>query len=142
MFIFSPEKKAMENEFGYERICRCALNLALGYKPAIAAALIDHLGSAADVMKLDREELEDILGPFSVEDKLTDRDGLLEKAEKELREAARYGAVFLHAGDAAYPALLRECEDAPIGFYCRSCSAPEEIFARKGNPFFSFKRHG
>ena len=132
---FRLKKKAMENEFGYERICRCALNLALGYKPAIAAALIDHLGSAADVMKLDREELEDILGPFSVEDRLTDRDGLLEKAEKELREAARYGAVFLHAGDTAYPALLRECEDAPIGFYCRSCSAPEEVFAQR--PFIS-----
>lgn len=122
-------------DIDYERLCRCALNLTLGFKPAVAAALIEHLGSAAAVMELGRDELVEILGPFAPETRLESKDILLGRAEKELKTASSCGAQFLHTGDAAYPELLKECEDAPVGFYFRSCSPPEEVFM--GRPFIS-----
>ena len=105
--------------FSEEKICLCALNKIFGYEPRIASALLECFGGAAPVFKLDRDALVQVLGPGS---KYTDRicAKSLDMAAEELEEAWKLGVEFRGRGEAGYPALLAECEDAPAGLYVRS----------------------
>lgn len=111
-----------------EKICTCALNRIFGYEPRIAVALLDCLGSAEAVFRLDNEKLGEILGPFSGYPAKINAEAV-RCARKELEEAEKLGIAFIGRGDDAYPEMLRECEDSPAGLYVRSpspltCLAP------------------
>lgn len=110
-----------------ERVCLCALNRIFGFVPQKGFRLYQYAGSAAAIFGLDPEELRECLGPHAA---LADRIGLaaLEAAEKELSALETTGARFIGIGDDAYPDLLRECEDPPLGLYIRSETPPEQLF--------------
>lgn len=118
----------MDNFFS-ESVCAIALNRIFGFEPQIANSLIDNLGSAAAVFRLDREERTSLFGPFNkYTDKITTAE--LESAQREWEKLTRDGVQFVLRTDAAYPALLRECPDAPVMLYVRSDTAAEDIFNR------------
>ena len=105
----------------------CALNRIFGYAPRIASALLDCFGSAAPVFRMGKDELREVLGPGSkYAAEICARS--LDMAAAELEEAGRMGVEFRGRGEAGYPALLAECEDAPAGLYVRS-DAPSACLA-------------
>ncbi|MBO4263862.1 MAG: DNA-processing protein DprA, partial [Bacteroidales bacterium] len=111
----------MENEL----LCSLALNAAFGYEPHISRRLIDHLGSAAAVFALTPAERAGLLGPKAA----LLHEGLLEKARQEWQRIEGLGCRFVPLTDPAFPPLLKECPDAPVGLYVRSETPPERLFA-------------
>lgn len=104
-----------------------ALNKIFGFKPAVALTLVENLGSAAAVFAMSEEQKQQIMGPWSAcRDQLNKAS--VDWADGELSRIEALGHRFIHVGDDCYPALLRECEDAPLGLYFRGCSPPEEVF--------------
>ena len=102
-----------------EKACLCALGKIFGFKPRIALAMIEHLGSAREVFKLRRDSLELLLGPHS---QYTDviRKSVVYEACKELEIYEKQHIDFVGWTDDFYPALLKECPDAPVGLYVKS----------------------
>ncbi len=113
-----------------ETACWCALNRIFGFEPKAGHALVEQAGSASGVFGMDEEQLGEILGPFS-----RFRSGIREEAvrqsKEELLRLEASGCRFLAFSDSAYPSLLKECEDPPMGLYYMGVSDPGEIF---GNP--------
>ena len=103
-----------------ERICACALGQTFGYKPVIARSIVEQLGSAAAAFDLDREQRTRIGIP----------DGAEERAARELERLEKRGCRFLAFREPGFPALLRDCPDAPAGLYVRSETPPEALFNR------------
>ena len=117
-------------EITREKACRCALNRIFGFEPKIASALISHLGSATEVFSLTPHETDLLLGPHSkYRGRLTPT--AVDEAVCELERLAREGIYFVGHGEAGYPPLLDECEDAPAGLYIRSSSLPENLWKRR-----------
>ncbi len=113
-----------------ERIAACALNMIFGYEPRLGKALLEAVGSAAGIFEMDREGLRSLTGPqHRWLDQLT--PAALEEAERELEKCAAAGARFIALSDPAYPALLRECEDPPLGLYFKGTDPPEEVFGER-----------
>lgn len=115
-----------------ETASACALNRIFGFEPKIAAALLEHFGSATEVMKLTPKDQELLLGPYSKYAGMIG-PGAVEEAAKELDELAKKDIYFLEQTQETYPALLKECEDAPIGLYIRSRTPAESLFLPKQN---------
>ena len=110
-----------------EKACLCALNRIFGFSPKTGLALISHTGSAAEVFRLGREELENLLGPGSrYKGKLTWK--AVEEASEELASLERRGIGFIGWTEDDYPSLLHECEDAPVGLYVRSRTPMNELW--------------
>lgn len=119
----------MEKDYT-EKVCVCALNRAFGFEPSVSHSLIATAGSAWGAFHLSEGEKAELLGPFSkIAQFLTERE--LEKADIELESLKRKGCGFMTAADPGYPELLRECDDAPVGLYYRSCEPPEKVFNRR-----------
>ena len=113
-----------------ERAALCALNRIFGYEPNLTHRILDTLGTASALFALDRRGREDLMGPFCKHlDEISERE--VERSAQELERLAQHGCRFLGITDPDYPALLRECEDAPAGLYIRSESAPGTIFSGK-----------
>ena len=115
-----------------ETASACALNRIFGFEPKIASALLEHFGSATDVMKLTPKDQELLLGPYSKYAGMIG-PGAVEQAAKELDELAKKDIYFLEQTQETYPALLKECEDAPIGLYIRSRTPAQSLFQPKQN---------
>lgn len=110
-----------------ERVCICALNRILGFEPKTAHRLIGVTGSASAAFSLTAGEKLEILGPYSkISSLLNERE--IRYSEEELARLRDAGCDFITMADRGYPELLKECEDAPLGLYFRSCSTPEEVF--------------
>ncbi len=111
-----------------EKICSCALNRIFGFSPKTGLALISHIGCASDVFKLTNDDLERLLGAYS---KYRGQIcwAAADNAEKELEKLERSGIEFIGYTENNYPALLLECEDAPIGLYIRSRTPLDELWA-------------
>ena len=113
-----------------ELIAACALNAVFGYEPRLGRALLEAVGSAAGIFGMGRDEMRRLTGPQPRWlDQLT--PATLEKAERELEKTAAAGARFIPLSDPAYPALLRECEDPPLGLYFKGTDPPEEVFGER-----------
>lgn len=113
-----------------ETVSTCALNKIFGFEPKIGTALLEHFGSAAEVMRLTTKEQELLLGPHSkYTGMITPR--AVDLAAKELNELAEKSICFLGQTQEHYPILLKECEDAPIGLYIRSSTPVESLFTPK-----------
>ena len=114
-----------------EKACLCALNRIFGFEPKKALALICHIGSAKEVFELSPSDLEALTGPyFKYKGKICWQAA--ENAAEELARLERDGIRFCGWTEDSYPALLKECEDAPIGLYIRSTTPPESLWS-KGN---------
>ena len=110
-----------------ETICACALNRIFGFEPKIGLALLEHFGSATEVMRLSKKDQELLLGPHS---KYTGMIGprAMEISAHELDSLANKNICFISQTHEHYPSLLKECEDSPIGIYIRSCTPVESLF--------------
>lgn len=110
-----------------ETICACALNKIFGFEPKIGLALLEHFGSAAEVMRLSKKDQELLLGPHSkYTGMITPR--AVDNAAHELDNLANQNICFVSQTQEYYPSLLKECEDSPIGIYIRSCTPAESLF--------------
>ena len=110
-----------------EKSCHCALNRIFGFKPKLGLALIAHLGSASEAFRLKQEEIDKLLGPYSQYTRQI-RPQAVEEAAEELMKLEETGIGFVGWNEEDYPALLHECEDAPIGLYVRSMTPMNELW--------------
>ncbi|MCD8293494.1 MAG: DNA-processing protein DprA [Prevotellaceae bacterium] len=100
-----------------EPLCSVALTLCPGIKPIVAKRLVECVGSAADVFRR-RGELPrlvpDIGKPLLA---ALDAPDIFARAEAELAFAEKHRITCLTLHDTAYPARMRECEDAPLALF-------------------------
>ena len=113
-----------------EKACLCALNRIFGFSPKTGTALVSHLGSAAEVFRMDRKALEVLMGPYSRHVRHLTSQATVNAAEELLR-LAREHISFVGFTEDGYPPLLRECEDAPIGLYIKSISPASALWTQK-----------
>lgn len=113
-----------------ERSGAVALCRIFGFQPKISKQIIETLGSCSALFGLSGQELENLFGPYSKFKPLVN-DRAFREAGLELQrlESLGYRVVSLLEND--YPALLRNCEDAPSCLFVRSSSAVSEIFNSK-----------
>lgn len=112
-----------------------ALNSIFGSNPKLSHCIIDTLGSTEAVFGLSGQELDETFGPYrNLRDKICPAS--LESAEREYDRLSAMGYRFVSIMDEDYPAMLRECPDAPVLLYVRSFSPVREIF-RKDTTFVS-----
>lgn len=112
-----------------EKACLCALNRIFGFEPRYGLALTAHLGSAREVFSLSQEDLTALLGPHSRYRSLITPEAV-RREERELEELADSGIYFIGHTDEYYPALLKECEDPPVGIYIRSDTPAEQLWKK------------
>ncbi len=110
-----------------EKVCRHALSRIFGFHPVKALTLIDRFGSAGELFSIGGKTLVETAGG-GYKEICRINDSEYETAEKELRAIELSGARFLCENEADFPALLKECEDRPVGLYIRSESSDGEIF--------------
>lgn len=110
----------------FEKICALALGTAFGYEPVLSRRLTDELGSAAAVFGLPAREREELLRTLPQYAGALG-DDRLDAAEKELKALQLIGCDFVPLCSEDYPALLRECPDAPAGLYYRSVNPPGSV---------------
>lgn len=115
-----------------EKACLCVLGRAFGFEPKTAHALIAHSGSAEAVFRMSRDELDFLLGPYSRHKADISQENL-DKAYRELSALQKQGIIYTGCTEACYPAILKECEDAPVGLYIRSETPPEELWLPSRN---------
>lgn len=110
-----------------EKAGLCALGKIFGFKPKTALALLKSIGSGSAVFRLEDDELDILLGPYSrYRAQITPK--ALEQAYEELSLLEDQGIYYIGWGEDHYPPLLRECEDAPVGLYIRSDTPPEQLW--------------
>lgn len=130
-YVGAQNQTTME-DLEKERAALCALNRIFGYEPGITHRILDALGKASALFEMDRRGREDLMGPFCKHlDEINAHEW--ERSAQELDALARRGCRFLGITDPDYPALLRECEDAPAGLYIRSDSPPATLFGQRGS---------
>ena len=111
-----------------EKACACALNRIFGFNPRTGTALISHLGSASEVFRLGRGELEAMLGRASQHIGSICSEAV-RSARQELRNLENLGITFTEWNSSEYPTLLKECPDAPIGLYIKSTTPTQELWS-------------
>ena len=116
----------MEKDYS-EKVCVCALNRLLGFEPRLAHDLIGAAGSARALFEMTPDEKLAAFGPYSKVAPLLDGKELA-RTEEELDRLQDAGCSFITMTEPGYPALLCECEDAPLGLYYRGTSPPEKVF--------------
>lgn len=116
----------MEMENRKVRAALLALNRIFGFTPQKAHSLLAHFPDPCVLFSPAEKSLPGI-APSALEQLAPHR---LREAEEELQRLEDDGAVFLTLRDPAYPKLLADCPDAPVGLYIRSKDPPETLFAR------------
>ena len=112
-----------------EKASLCALGKVFGFKPRIALALIEHLGSARAVFDLKENDINGLLSAYPEYSGQINRS-LQDESLKELLSLEERGIRYVGWGEETYPQLLKECEDPPIGLYIRSDTQPSELWSR------------
>lgn len=107
-----------------ERTCTCSMNRIFGFNPRAGRAIMEHFGSAAAVFSDGGRLIREALPYTKGTDRITDME--YEISEKELEHLG--DATFIGIGEQCYPALLRECNDAPLGLYVKSDTEAEKLF--------------
>ncbi len=110
-----------------EKACLCALNRIFGFEPKVALALISHLGSASEIFRVSHKDMDLLLGPYSKYRNMI-HERVVEESSAELEKLEEKGIRFLGWTEESYPALLKDCEDAPVGLYIRSDSPDEALW--------------
>ena len=109
------------------KVSALALNTIFGYEPKFSHNIIDALGSTEEVFRLSRDRLTEIFGPYNRYLGAINPESLA-AAEKEYDRLTAQGCRIVSIYDDAYPALLRDCPDAPMALYVRSSTPPEHLF--------------
>ena len=107
-----------------------ALNAIFGNDPRFSHRLIGALGSAQAVFALSARERLELFGPFNARAAQIG-PAALDAACAEYERLSAAGCQFLDLFDPGYPALLRECPDAPLLLYVRSATPAAELFAER-----------
>jgi DNA processing protein len=115
-----------------EKACLCAVGKIFGFKPKIGLALIGHLGDAREVFKINRKDLELLLGPHSQYTDIIRKSAVYEAAD-ELERYEKMDISFVGWSEEDYPQLLKECPDAPVGLYIRSRTHPSKLWTPQKN---------
>lgn len=115
-----------------EKACLCALSRIFGFEPKTGLALIERMGCASAVFALDKDGLEELLGPYCRQ-RFQIRQSAVFEAAGELEALAKTGVEFVGWGQEGYPLLLTECPDPPIGLYIKSVTRPQDLWARPKN---------
>ena len=106
------------------------MNRIFGFEPKIGIALLEHFGSATDVMKISLKDQSLLLGPHS-KFKGMISEKAVEAAAQELASLENKHIRFIGQTQDHYPELLKECPDSPIGIYVRSSSPLDSIFDKQ-----------
>lgn len=115
----------MEDE--KETLCLCALNRIFCYEPVVGLRLLEYFGTAAAVFEAPSGQLGGLLHARPEYAGKIHRGALAESA-RELESVERLGGRFVGLHSPAYPQLLRECPDRPLGLYVRSQTPAEDLF--------------
>lgn len=115
----------MEDE--KETLCLCALNRIFCYEPVVGLRLLEYFGTAAAVFEAPSGQLGGLLHVRPEYAGKIHRGALAESA-RELESVERIGGRFVGLHSQAYPQLLRECPDRPLGLYVRSQTPAEDLF--------------
>ena len=132
LYLFAFKKKQASMESFEEKACLCALNRIFGFEPKKGLALIERMGCASAVFALDRDGLDELLGPYCRQ-RFQIRQAAVFEAAHELEALERSGVKFVGWGQEGYPLLLTECPDPPIGLYIRSSTRPQDLWTRPKN---------
>ena len=115
----------MEDE--KEKLCLCALNRIFCYEPVLGLQLLDYFGTAAAVFDAPPGQVGELLHARPELAEKINRGALAESA-REFDGMERINGHFVGLGDPAYPKLLLECPDRPLGLYVRSETPVEDLF--------------
>ena len=115
-----------------EKACLCALSRIFGFEPKTGLALIERMGCASAGFALDKDGLEELLGPYCRQ-RFQIRQSAVFEAAGELEALAKTGVEFVGWGQEGYPLLLTECPDPPIGLYIKSVTRPQDLWTRPKN---------
>jgi DNA processing protein len=102
-----------------ELLLRLALHLLPGIGPVLARNLVSYCGSVQAIFKAKKNQLEKIPGIGNERASRILKHREIGKAEKELRFIQRENIRFLFYLDKEYPSRLKNCEDAPVGLFCK-----------------------
>lgn len=111
-----------------ELIALCAMNKIFGFAPKIGRVLLDFFGSATRVFSSSEDELREALGPSSKYRPLISSQ-TLDESEEELEKIHDVGGQFIGLNQTAYPVMLRDCDDSPLGLYYRGIDSPEKVLS-------------
>lgn len=115
----------MEN---IETVASFALSRIFRYEPRLAKAIVETLGSAEAIFRLDKDGLFEALGPFNkYREPIVNTS--LDKASQELDDILKDGYSYIPHCHPDFPRNLSFCEDAPVGFFLRSDDSPANIFS-------------
>ena len=115
----------MEDE--KEDLCLCALNRIFCYEPLLGLRLLEYFGTAAAVFEAPGGRIGELLHARPELAARIRRDAIGESArEYELLQSI--DAHFVSLRHPAYPRMLRECPDRPLGLYVRAQTPPEDLF--------------
>lgn len=115
----------MEN---IETVASFALSRIFRYEPRLAKAIVETMGSAEAIFRLDKDGLFEVLGPFNkYRDPIVSTN--LDKASQELDDILKDGYSYIPHCHPDFPRNLSFCEDAPVGFFLRSDDSPANIFS-------------
>ena len=115
----------MEDE--RELLCLCALNKLFCYEPVVGLRLLDYFGTAAAVFEAPAGQLGELMAGRAELAAKIGREALAEAA-RELERTRSLNGRFVGLHSPAYPRLLRECPDRPLGLYVRSETPVEDLF--------------
>lgn len=115
----------MEDE--KEKLCLCALNRIFCYEPTLGLQLLDYFGTAAAVFEAPPGQVGELLHARQELAGKINRDALTETA-REFEGMKTISGHFVGLNDPAYPKLLQECPDRPLGLYVRSETPVEDLF--------------
>lgn len=115
-----------------EKACLCALSRIFGFEPKTGLALIERMGCASAVFAMDKDGLDELLGPYCKQ-RFQIRQAAVFEAARELETLEKTGVEFVGWGQEGYPLLLTECPDPPIGLYIKSSTRPQDLWTRPKN---------
>lgn len=110
----------MENALKYQ----VALTFIPRIGPVTAKKLVEYLGSAEAVFREKPSALRRInsLGEYLAGE--VARSAYLQRAEEEIRNMEKHHISAVYYKDAAYPWLLKNCDDGPLVLYYRGKASP------------------
>lgn len=115
----------MEDE--KEKLCLCALNRIFCYEPTLGLQLLDYFGTAAAVFEAPPGQVGELLHARPEYAEKIHRGAQAESA-REFEAMKGMNGCFVGLSDPAYPKLLQECPDRPLGLYVRSETPVEDLF--------------
>ena len=110
-----------------EDLCLCALNRIFCYEPILGLRLLDFFGTAAAVFEAPGGKIGELLHARPELAAKINREALAESA-REFESLESLSGHFVGLSAPAYPKLLLECPDRPLGLYVRSETPVEDLF--------------